>query len=516
MLKSKILNKIQKIINEKYHFDIPFILDIPNNNFGDYATNFAFQIAKSLKKSPKLIAEELIQLFNQETDLQEIFTCSTTNGFINFRLNDNFLFNEFIDFLIKKPQFPKIDKTTILEFVSANPTGPLHIGHGRWAVLGDVMARIARYLGQSINTEFYINDSGNQIINFNKTIEAIRNNQPIPDDGYHGQYMYNLAKETEPLKAVVKHQKQVLSDLDVNFDNWFSESNLYQDGTIIEVLTLLKQAELTYEKDNALWFNSSKFGDEKDRVLIKKDQAYTYFLVDIAYHLTKVKRGYNRIINIWGADHHGYIQRLKSAVLAITEGNIKPEDFQVILGQLVNLYRNSEPLKMSKRTGEMITLEEVLEEIGKDALRFFLIQKNADLHLDFDLELAKKKSSENPVFYLQYSYARICSVLVKLEKTDLDVKKFIEVKLDEYERNLIFKALQVYDEIYFSGVNFSPYKLTIYALELAKTFHLFYENCSILKAIENEKNKRIFILLQVKQVFGIIFDLLGITKLDRM
>ena len=493
--------------------DIPdFFLEIPNSNYGDFATNVAFSLAKILKSSPKIIAEKLVESLGENEVISEIAKVEATNGFLNFTFTNDFLWHEFTLFLDTTIEFPKINELILLEYVSANPTGPLHIGHGRWAVIGDVLTRLLKFVHADISTEFYVNDAGNQIQNFNKTIKAIKENKPIPEDGYHGQYMLDLADSPNPLAEIIEQQQNVLSKLDVNFNTWFFESTLYKNNAIHEVLDILAKKKLTYKSEGALWFKASEFGDEKDRVLIKNDGANTYFLVDLAYHLNKIKRGFNYLINIWGADHHGYVPRLEAALNCISPTTIK---FKVIIGQLVSLYRDNEPLRMSKRTGEIITLEEVLQEIGKDALRFFLVQKNPDQTLDFDLELAKKTSNENPVYYLQYAYARICSILGKLGQIKPNDLPEL-VSLNEAERKIIFKALQIHDEIYAAAINLAPYRIANYLLELVKLFHVFYEQCPILRADPSEQQKRIIIILQIKKVLGLGFDLLGITKIERM
>ncbi|MFA5878659.1 MAG: arginine--tRNA ligase [Candidatus Margulisiibacteriota bacterium] len=520
MIKQKLKEILLPILQDD------FFLDIPNSSYGDFASNIAFGLAKKLKQSPKLIAEELAEQLQKNIALNKIIETKALNGFLNFVFSNEFLWQEFTVFLDTKIDFPVNKDKILLEYVSANPTGPLHIGHGRWAVIGDILTRVFKFIGVEVSTEFYINDAGNQIQNFNRTIKAIKENSPIPEDGYHGQYMYELAKEPDPLAAIIDAQRKILADLDVNFDTWFYESSLYKKNAIIEVLDILSQKELTYQKEGALWFKSTKFGDEKDRVLVKNDTANTYFLVDLAYHLTKLKRGFTYLINIWGADHHGYVLRVQSALKCLSDTEFK---FKVIIGQLVSLYRDNEPLKMSKRTGEMITLEEVFQEIGKDALRFFMIQKSPDQTLDFDLELAKKNSNENPVFYLQYAYARICSILAKFGQVD---SARVLAKIDDYcnggfgqnekinltdiERKLILKAMQIHDEIYEAANNLAPYRIANYLLELVKIFHVFYEKCPILKAPEFEQAKRIFIILKIKQTFALGFDLLGITKKDFM
>ena len=324
---------------------------------------------------------------------------------------------------------------------------------------------------------------------------------------------------------MIAEQKRVLDSLGVRFDAWFSEKSLHASGAILSVLATLKEKELSYEEEGALWFRTTQFGDEKDRVLIKKDGGYTYFLVDIAYHKNKLDRC-DSLLNIWGADHHGYIARVRAAVMALS--GIPKETisahFQVVLGQLVTLMRQGEVVRMSKRTGNMVTLEEVIDEIGVDATRFFLIQKSPDTALEFDLDLAKKQSSDNPVYYLQYAHARLCSILKKsgfdfhTESEELLRQHFLlfdRSALTDSERSLLLYVLQMDDELYKAARQFEPHILVQYCLELAKRFHYFYQTCPILTA-EKEKESRLFILLQVKKTLFRCFHLLGISAPESM
>jgi arginyl-tRNA synthetase len=517
MIKSFLQNQLQQSVQScGYELNMPLILDVPaNRSFGDYSSNCSFQMAKNLKKSPKIIAEELSEkLAGCLGDLE--FTA--VNGFINIKLTDKWLTTRFKSLHREKLEFPKSEQKIILEYVSANPTGPLHIGHGRWAVIGSAMRSLMKFVGMDVSSEFYINDAGNQVNNFYKSVEAAKAGKTIPEDGYHGAYIYDLAKlDEDPLIVNLDSQKASLKDVGAKFDNWFSEKSLHGSGKVEMALAVLKEKGLTYEDEGALWFKSESLGDEKDRVLIKVDGSYTYFAVDIAYHVNKVERGFNRIINIWGADHHGYIARVKAGLSAICGEHFNNETgFKVVLGQLVILMRGEEQIKMSKRTGEIITLDEVVEEIGVDATRYFLVQKSPDTKLEFDLELAKKKSAENPVFYVQYAHARICSILRKLE---LDGEMLVlddNVKLNAQEREMMFLCLQVYDELWDSAVKLTPYKLTHYLASLAKGFHLFYEHCPILKAEGDDRVKRVAIMLKVKETIALCLGLLGISAPEQM
>jgi arginyl-tRNA synthetase len=514
MIKQEIKVLLQTVLSELgYSFQDEIVIEIPKNkSFGDYATNICFTLARTLKKNPKIIAEEISEQLNNQKAISEVGIISAFNGFLNISLLDLFLWDKFNALIDVVPQFPKSEQKVMLEYVSANPTGPLHIGHGRWAVLGSALDSILRFIGVDVASEFYINDAGNQIKNFYKSVEAVKNGKPVPEDGYHGDYVVQLAASDEDaLEQVIAIQKKTLNNLGAKFDTWFSEKRLHKSGEVEKAIQLLKSKELTYEKENALWFKSSDFGDEKDRVLVKSDGAYTYFVVDIAYHLNKIERGFGKLVNIWGADHHGYIARMRAGVAAVGgEQFLQEDNFVILIGQLVSLMRNNEPVRMSKRTGEMISLDEVVEEIGVDATRYFLLEKSADTHIEFDLELAKKKSNENPVFYVQYAHARICSIFNKL-----GVEKPSKVNitdLEQAEKELVLACLKVYDEIWDAARYYAPYKLVSYTYNLARAFHHFYEKCPIAKASEAEQAKRLVIIGQTKRVLAFCLEILGITS----
>ena len=411
-------------------------------------------------------------------------------------------------------EFPKSVGRFNLEYVSANPTGPLHIGHGRWAVIGSVLASLMQYVGADVRTEFYVNDAGNQINLFKSSVESVKNDEPIPENGYHGSYISDLSNsDKDPLELMLIIQKETLSRIGVNFDLWFSEKSLHDSNSLKRTLDILLESGDAYKKDSAIWFKSTAYGDDKDRVLVKSDNSMTYFLADIAYHRNKLERGFTHLINIWGADHHGYVPRVKAALSALLSRSNCP--LTVIIGQLVSLRRDGQPVRMSKRTGEMITLDEVVDEIGVDATRYFLIHKSQDTSLDFDLTLAKSQSSDNPVFYIQYAYARICTLLSKFDKSSLpELAKL--TSLHKSERNLITLSLQVYDELWLASKNLNPSKVAHYVYDLAKSFHYFYETCPIHSAADNLKSQRYTVLVQVQYVIGICLDILGITKQESM
>jgi arginyl-tRNA synthetase len=517
------------------------VIEIPNNpEYGDYATNVAMRVAKIARKAPPLIAKDIVSELNKDKKILEHFSFSVLQGFMNVRLNDGYLIElilEHIDADLGKSDLGK-DKKVLLEFVSANPTGPLHIGHGRWAALGDVLARVLKHVGYKVSKEFYINDQGKQIENLYRSIEAVRAGKAVPEDGYHGHYVKDLAGQKEdPLKLLLKEQKKVLKEMDVEFDTWFSEKELHAKGSVRKAIKLLKEKGALEEKDGAVWFKSTLYGDDKDRVLVRENGEPTYFASDIAYHEHKLERGFDQLINIWGADHHGYIARVQAALKALSGDN----DFnklKVILGQLVSLYRGGEPVKMSKRTGDMITLQEVIEEIGVDATRYFLVSRSADTALDFDLELAKKKSDENPVYYVQYAHARISSILRQKEAMSLSkplptplsaLRKrgssaigskvsgsIIRDKLEPLERQLVLMLARIPDELELVALTCGVHRLTALAQELAAIFHRFYHEYRVLSDNKEDTLWRLALVRAIQQALRVIFELLGVSAPEKM
>ena len=493
------------------------IIEIPGNSeYGDYATNIAMRLAKAAKKSPPLIAKDLVAELEKDKAATAHFSFSIAGGFINVRISDQYLID-----LVLHQIGPDLGKKTVekpqkvlLEFVSANPTGPLHIGHGRWAALGDVLSRVLGHVGHTVTKEFYINDQGKQIDNLLKSVDALRHGKPVPEDGYHGHYVHALAKSNEdPIQTLLAEQKQVLSSMGVPFDNWFSEKKLHAEGSVKRALELLKKNGAIEEKDGAVWFKSTLYGDDKDRVIIRENGEPTYFAADIAYHENKLERGFQQLINIWGADHHGYIPRVKAALKALT-GDKDFDRLHVILGQLVSLYRNGEPVKMSKRTGDMITLQEVIEEIGVDATRYFLVSRSADTALDFDLEVAKKKNDENPVYYVQYAHARICSIL-RQDGAQIsgDIKK---TSLDPLERQLILMLVRIPDEIALMAKTYGIHRLTSLTQELAAIFHRFYHEHRVLSDNKEDTLWRLTLIKAIREALKLIFNLLGISAPEQM
>ena len=435
-MKDKISNIISKAINELISqgklkaASIPKIeISIPGNrSFGDYSSNIAMQLTKQEKSSPRDLAEMISAQIKTAGKGIIKDSRSAGPGFINLSINEAFLQNDLEDIRKLDKRFGVSrsgkGKNILIEFVSANPTGPLHVGHGRWAVLGDAIARLLESIGSNVKREYYVNDVGTQIDLLIDSVKARLGEKPAPEGGYGGAYITDIAERVKDkvkeknfkeivLKLILDEQKNVLETLGVKYDSWVKESKFHKAGKINDIIKDFEQKKVAYREKGALWFKSEAFGDDKNRVLVREDGAPTYFAADIAYHKDKFKRGFDSIINIWGTDHHGYVARLKAAMKALS---LQDEKLEIILGQLVTLFRGKEPVRMSKRTGEIITLEEVIDEIGGDEARFFFVMLSPDTHLDFDLELAKKKSHENPVYYVQYAHARICSILREAEK----------------------------------------------------------------------------------------------------
>jgi arginyl-tRNA synthetase len=462
--------------------DIP-----PRRELGDYATNAAIVSAHRLSRQPLELAREIAARVKSDMfDRVEV----VKPGFINFFLNEKFIQQSVGAIIAQDHAWGKGTKElgtrVLLEFVSANPTGPLHVGHGRWAVVGDSIARLLKAAGYTVETEFYVNNIGNQVDKLWASVQAARTGQPVPENGYGGAYVKEVKGETkeECLRSILTEQKTTLQQLGVEFTRYFNESDLHAKGEVKEAIDRLAKNGKTIIEDGAVWFKSQELGDDKNRVLVRADGTPTYFAADLAYHLDKFSRGFDRLIDIWGTDHHGYVKRLKAAVGAM---GLPAEQLEIIIGQLVTLYRGSEPVRMSKRTGEMVTLQEVIDETGADATRFFFAASDVNSHLDFDLELAKKQSNENPVYYVQYAHARICSIIKKSEAclpagrvrgamSNVDLASLTEPA----ERELMLKLISWPDVVAGAARLRQPHKVTEYGKELATVFHHFYEKCRVI------------------------------------
>jgi arginyl-tRNA synthetase len=519
---SSILTAAVQKVSTSYNIDLSkdfsVQIEYPDRKFGDFATPVAMELAKVFRKAPFTIAEDIVN----EIQNEELFTKIEVMkpGFINFTLS-NASREDIILTILHADAYGKAElknKRYLIEFVSANPTGPLHIGHGRWAAMGDVMSRIMKWAGYDIQSEFYVNDAGNQIENLKKSVLAVKNNTPIPKDGYHGSYIEEMKDiDIDPVEYFLEMHKKTLSDMSVSFDNFFRESTLHKNDSINNCLEVLRKHDAVYEKDRALWFKTSEYGDEKDRVLVKSDGAFTYFAVDIAYHLKKVERNFDVLINVFGADHHGYTARLNAAVDILSDKKTK---LLILIGQLVSLYRDGEPVRMSKRTGDIITLREVLDEIGVDAVRYFLTMRSPNTPLEFDLELAKKNSMDNPVYYIQYAFARICSVFKKAEELSISIEgeTFSCESISSDTVNTLIQKVSVFPDIIADiASTFEIHKLNNYLFDMAAVFHKLYNETKFVREEDYTLSTNYLLLLSaVRKVFSIGLDLLGISAPENM
>ena len=527
------------------------VIEIPREKgHGDFSTNAAMQLAKAAKKAPRMIAETIIKNIDlKDTYIVEV-TCAGP-GFINFTLDVNYLYDAMRIIKEEREQYGRINlgngRKVMVEFVSANPTGPLHMGNARGGALGDCIASVLDAAGYAVTREFYINDAGNQIEKFGISLEAryiqlIKGPDAVefPEDGYHGEDITEHMREfvalhgdkyidmpSEERKKVfvdfalpknITRIREGLESYGVNFDIWFRESTLHDGGAVTETIELLKRNDCTVEKDGAVWLKGSVIGSDKDEVLVRNNGIPTYFAADIAYHRNKFEtRGFEWVINLWGADHHGHVARMKAAMAAI---GVNPERLDVVLFQLVRLYRNGEIARMSKRTGKSISLMDLVDEVGRDAVRFFFNTKASGSHLDFDLDLAVKQSNENPVFYVQYAHARICSMLKLLESEGITVPEAGGIKfglLDKQEELDLMKKLSEYpDEIRISAETLEPSRLTRYVLETAASFHSFYNACRVRGEEEELLKARLVLVDCTRIVIRNVLDLLSISAPERM
>lgn len=509
---------------------------------GDFSTNAAMLLTKIAKKAPRMIAEELIA--NMDCNGTYIDRVEVAGpGFINFYLNNNWLYDVMDIVEEKGDRYGSIDygngKKVMVEFISANPTGPMHMGNARGGALGDSMAAVLDFAGFDVTREFYLNDAGNQVEKFACSLEARYLQEcgidvPFEEEWYQGADITQRAKEfieingdkyvnaesderkdalvAYSLEKNVELMQKTLGDYRVLYDVWFRESELHKSGEVMKTVEILKEKGYTYEKDGAIWLKSAN-EDEKDDVLVRANGIPTYFAADIAYHRNKfVTRGFDRVIDVWGADHHGHVARMKYAMEAV---DVDPEKLEVVLMQLVRLMRGGEVARMSKRTGKAITLDDLLEEIGIDAARFFFNMRNAGSHFDFDLDLAVEQSNNNPVFYVQYAHARICSIIRLLEESGKKVKssKEIDRKLlcKESEFNLLRQIAELPDEIKAAAETLEPSKLTRYSIELANAFHSFYGDCHVNVEDEELLHARLKLIDCARVALA---NVLGLLKVD--
>ncbi len=529
------------------------ILEIPKEKeFGDLSSSIALRLSSVLKTSPRTIAEaiaaELKSLAAKGSGKKLIADIQVKGaGFINIFLHDEVFFELLRDVNKDADAFGCFDlgqgARLLLEFVSANPTGSLSVAHARQAAVGDALSRIMSMAGYKVTKEYYLNDKGNQINILGRSIslrfrELSGETIEFPEDHYQGQYIIDLAKELFDDEAQrrkitkldnVKREeffikygvdrilgviKKELKDFGVDFDVWYSQKELEEKGSIEKALSQLKEKGFIYEAEGALWFKSTQFGDDKDRVVRKSDGSYTYLAPDIAYHQDKFKRGFSRLINIWGPDHHGYIPRIKAAVKALGKDE---KSLSVIIVQLATLFRQGQPVPMSTRKGQYVTLTEVLNEVGRDAARFFFLMRKTDSHLDFDLELAKAQTSENPVYYVQYAHARISGILAEAGKKKISPKESCLSLLKEQEERDLMKAIFGFPYcLYVCAKQLDPYAMTQYLQSLAASFHRFYDRHKVLSGDGDLTIARLYLIRAVKIVLSCGLKLIGVSSPERM
>ena len=522
-----------------------FVIETPKDEKnGDFSTNLAMQLTRILRQNPRKIAEAIVGGIDLPGLVERVEIAGP--GFINFYLVPGWLNRVLPAIQEEDADYGKSNagggERVQVEFVSANPTGLLHMGNARGGALGDTLAAVLNEAGYVCDKEYYINDAGNQVENLGKSVEARyfellgRDDYQIPEDGYHGKDIIATAQrlldekgeslvdlsEAErrelmknyALKEKVAGIRGSLENFGVVFDNWFSEQSLHDAGSVHEVVDILREKGVVYEKDGAQWLRATDWGEEKDEVLVRSNGTPTYFAADIAYHRDKFERGYKRLINIWGADHHGHVARLKGAMTAL---GYDGDDITVILMQLVRLYRGGEIVKMSKRSGKYVTLDELIEEVGKEAARFFFIMRSPDSALDFDLDLAKAESSDNPVYYVQYAHARICSILsVAGGKTPQAADVDLSLLTEENERVLIRKLAEWPQEVADAARELAPYHLAYYAKELANAFHSFYNSCKVLTDDAALRDARLALVDCTRITLRNVLTLLGLSAPERM
>ena len=537
---------------------LEFVLERPRHKaHGDWATNAALVLASRAGRNPREIATALVPHLEERAcrpgegrDYPVLSAVEVAGpGFINLTLDRDRVLLELVRVAGEGESYGRWSLggglRVLVEFVSANPVGPLHVGHGRWAALGDALCNLLEAVGYDVDREFYLNDYGTQMEVFAASVEArylelAGREVEFPAEGYHGSYVRDIARvlmeedggklvDASPeerrselgeraYRLMLERIRESLDNFGVRFDNWFSERELHASGAVLEEIRKLREEGLAYEKDGAVWMATSRFGDDKDRVLLRSNGAPTYFAADIAYHLNKLSRGYQHLINIWGADHHGYVRRMQAALEAKGHAGV----LEVILGQLVNLKRGGEPVRMSKRTGEMVTFDELVEEVGRDVARYLFLTRSQDTALDFDIQLAVQESMENPVYYVQYAHARICSILryglgrgVELSEEVPDLQTLRRLG-EEEEMDLALKIFEFEELIRDAALDRAPHRLTRYLEELAAAFHLFYNRHRVISDDAELTAARLFLVRCTLQVLRNGLAVLGVTAPESM
>jgi arginyl-tRNA synthetase len=521
------------------------LIEHPQNpEHGDFASGLPLKLARSMRMSPMAIAERVSEHILPPPEIDKVLVASP--GFINFTLREDWLSTQVESILAAGESYGDIDlgkgNRVQLEFVSVNPTGPLHVGHGRGAVLGSTLANVLTASGFSVEKEYYINDMGNQIDNFGHSLYAryqqcLGRQVVMPPDGYYGNYMIDLAKEIAQeqgdrflllpqseaasqlaeigIAKMLQRIKEDLKLLNVDFDTWFSERSLYQGEQYNKAMELLQSGAYIAKKENATWFESSSLGEDKDNVLVRSDGSPTYFASDIAYHYNKfLERKFDWVIDIWGADHQGHVPRMKTVLKALGRD---PEQLKVIICQLVTLRRGQEIVKVSKRSGDIVTLQEVIDEVGSDACRFSFLSRSADSQMDFDIELAKRQSADNPVYYVQYAHARIISILRLAKQRMIDYSQGdVSLLTTEPELTLIRRLILLPEIVEQVAVNLEPHHLPYYAQDLATVFHSFYKQCRVVSKDEALSKARLKLVKATQVALAKVLHLMGMTAPEKM
>lgn len=576
-MKERVERSVRDAVNKLFDIEPPqFKVEKPRDEkLGDLATNVSFLLARDLKKNPNEIASSLSEELSKEKIFEEV---SAVRGFVNFRFSRDFLIEEFNRLLELGEEYfrENLGKgiRVQLEFVSANPTGPLHLGHGRGAVVGDTLARLFEFYGFNVTREYYINDAGRQVYLLGISVyhrylelfgkEDLEIKEVFEREGYKGDYVIEIAKALKEaigdllLKGEVEEVKRILlsktfdfelkytkgeskdvvelcsnfgldmmmdeirrdlSDMGIEFDVWFSERDLYKRGLVEKLIKELEKKGYVYEAEGALWLKTSEFGDDKDRVLRKSDGSYTYFASDIAYHWDKFKRGFEKVIDLWGADHHGYIPRVKASLKMLGI----PEDWlEVYLIQMVKLFRGGKEVKMSKRAGDFVPLRELMDDVGSDAVRFVFLTKRSDTPLDFDVDRVKERSSENPVFYVQYAHARISGVFREvrerfgIDPEKQDLREFLKELKEDAELKLMKKVLMMKDELAEVTLSRDPHLITYNLIELAGVFHNYYNHYRIIGSDKKIMLGRLALLKGIGETIRLSLKLIGVSAPERM
>lgn len=540
-LKHALKDAVSKAFGQELQED-NIVIEIPKDkSHGDYSTNVAMQLTRILKNNPRKIAEGIMEALDK--DATDIESCEIAGpGFINFKIKNTSLAKIIETVLAQGDNFGHNDTghniKVNVEYVSANPTGDLHLGHARGAAWGDSITRLMKASGYDVCREYYVNDAGNQIINLGKSLQARYREHMgldfvLPEDGYHGEDVKKIAIELAETykdtyveeneenlkffkeKGIEFELNKIKRDLDyfrVHFDVWSSEQKIRDDGKVEAALKVLDEKGMTYEKDGALWFATTKFNDDKDRVLRKTDGSYTYLVPDIAYHKDKLDRGFDMLVDLLGADHHGYIPRLKASIEAL--GN-DPDKLQVDIIQMVRLVENGEEVKMSKRLGNAVTIRELCDEVGVDAVRYFFVQRAVDTHFDFDLGLARKQSNDNPVYYAQYAHARMCSILRQAP----EMKEAENFDLLTHEKEIaLMKYINEFTNVVADAAKTrSPHKVCNYIQKLAAYFHSFYNACKVIDMEHEELSaQRLALLKATKITLKNALELIGVEAIEKM